>query len=172
MQQLHPKAVWLFFISFLIAGIFIFFFFGLWLIPLFLGAVIGLGKTGVGIIGILGFISLFILYIIFCYFWAHWTYNNWRYQFTEDAVRIERGVIWKKYISIPYERVQNVDIYRGILARLLRLSELHIQTAGYSGHGRYGMSTTEGSLPGLDPQLAEQLREELIKKVKGTRQGL
>src|SRR3989344_7586794 len=105
MKQLHPKSVWLFFISFLIAGIFIFLFSGLWLLPLLLVATpVGLGAIGT-IIGLIAFVFLFILYVLFCYFWAHLTYNNWRYQFTEDAVKIEKGVIWKKYISIPYERV-------------------------------------------------------------------
>ena len=173
MQQLHPKAVWPFFISFLIAGIFIFFFLGIWILPLLLGVAAGaagLGATGI-FISLIGFVFLLVIYVAFCYFWAHLTYNNWRYQFTEDAVRIEKGVIWKKYISIPYERVQNVDIYRGLLARLLGLSDLQIQTAGYSSYGKHG-SGSEGRLPGLDPQIAEQLRDELIKRAKGTRQGL
>jgi len=110
-------------------------------------------------------------WVFISYIWAKLSYRFWRYDFTEDAIKIEKGVIWKKYISIPYERVQNVDIYRGILARIFKLSDLHIQTAGYSGYGKYGMGT-EGRLPGLDIQTAEQLREELVKKVKGTKQGL
>jgi len=86
-------------------------------------------------------------------------------------MKIEKGVIWKKYISIPYERIQNVDIYRGILARILGLSDLHIQTAGYSAYGKHGMGS-EGRFPGLDTRTAEQLREQLVKRAKGTRQGL
>ena len=48
-------------------------------------------------------------------------------------------MIWKRYVTIPYDRIQNVDIYRGVLARLLGLSDLNIQTAG----------TTSGSVLGL-----------------------
>lgn len=99
--------------------------------------------------------------------WAGWAYNNYKYQLTEDTVKIEKGVIWKHYVSIPYERIQNVDIHRGILARILGLSDLQIQTAGISG-----FYLSEGRLPGLDTQTAEQLRDGLIKKVKGTKQGL
>lgn len=167
MQQLHPRAVWLFFIQFLfvlLAPVFFFLiFFGRY--PIALSLVEGAGfPWGLVILGI-------ILYIVFCYLWAKLSYRFWRYQITEDAVKIEKGVIWKKYVSIPYERIQNVDIHRGLLARILGLSDLHIQTAGYSGYGRHGMGM-EGRFPGLDIQTAEQLRDELIRRAKGTKQGL
>jgi len=168
MQQLHPKAVWLFFIQFLFLLLtpffFIFFVFGS-RYSVVLSATKGVGFSwGWLIFGI-------IVYILFCYLWARLSYRFWRYEISENAIKIEKGVIWKKYVSIPYERIQNVDIYRGLLARILSLSDLHIQTAGYSGYGRHGMGT-EGRFPGLDPQTAERLREELIKRAKGTKQGL
>lgn len=171
MKQLHPRVIWLFFFKFLFVGLFLLFF--------FVGGV-SEGLDGLMILGrfVVPFwfflILIFLVYIALCYIFAKLTYRFWRYELTEDAVKIEKGVIWKKYISIPYGRIQNIDIYRGILARLLGLSDLQIQTAGYSGgQGRYGMiGKTEGKLPGLDPQIAEQLREELTKKARGTRQGL
>ena len=169
MQQLHPKAVWLFFIKSLMGGIFLFIFFGMWGAPLLLVAVMAAEKLGMIATGLLIFA---VFYIIFCYFWAKWNYNAWRYELSEDAIKIEKGVILKKYISIPYERVQNVDIYRGVFARILGLSDLHIQTAGYSGgYGRHGRSM-EGRLPGLGIKTAEEMREELIRRLKGTKQGL
>jgi len=171
MEKLHPKAIWLFFIQSLIGfGIFGFAISLFFLLPLL--SVLQEAVVGEGIYIPWGWLILFFFfYIIFCYYWAKWNYNAWRYEFAENAVKIEKGVIWKKYISIPYERVQNVDIYRGILARILGLSDLHIQTAGYSGYGRHGRGT-EGRLPGLDPQVAEQLREKLVRRVAGTKQGL
>jgi len=169
MQQLHPKAVWLFFIQFLstsLSAIFVFFIF---FVQYRIATSLTKGFSfpwGWIIFGI-------IVYVVFCYIWAKLSYRFWRYQLTEDVLRIEKGVIWKKYVSIPYERIQNVDIYRGILARILGLSDLQIQTAGYSGgYGRGGGGATEGRLPGLDIQTAEQLRNELIGRVKGTKQGL
>jgi len=64
-----------------------------------------------------------------------------------------------------------VDIYRGVLARLLGLSDVHIQTAGYSMPRRSGFGS-EGRLPGLGVAVAEKLRDELIDKIKTNRQGL
>ncbi|KPJ55637.1 hypothetical protein AMJ49_06655, partial [Parcubacteria bacterium DG_74_2] len=69
-------------------------------------------------------------------------------------------------------RIQNIDIHRGVFARLLGLSDLRIQTAGFGGmHGKWG-SSAEGNLPGIERNKAEELREQLIKRVKGTKQGL
>ncbi len=168
MEKLHPKAVWLFFFQFLFAGLFILIFILFWSIPVLIKQVGGIVSFPWGWLTL-----IFLLYVILCYTWAKLTYRFWRYELTEDAVKIEKGVITKKYISIPYQRVQNVDIYRGILARLLGLSDLQIQTAGYSGgYGKYGRGTSEGKLPGLDIQVAEQLREEFVKRIRGRKQGL
>jgi len=177
MEKLHPKAVWLFFWQFLLIG-------GLSVVLPFLFTILGilpaLHQEGeINLPWILDLaqspwgwvISILLLYTAFCYIWAKWTYQFWRYQLDKSAIKIEKGVIWKKYISIPYERVQNVDIYRGVFARILGLSDLQIQTAGYSGYGRHGRGT-EGKLPGLDVQMAEKLRDELVKKIKGSGQGL
>ncbi len=169
MQKLDPKVVWIFFFQFFGMGLIVFIFAGIYI-----------GGSLAKIAGIGGFwgwlLFVFILYIVFCYIWAKLTYRFWGYQLTEDAVKIEKGVIWKKYISIPYERIQNIDIYRGILARILGLSDLQIQTAGLSAvnYGRRGIggAGAEGRLPGLDKTKADELREEFVKRAKGAKQGL
>ena len=167
MQKLHPKAVWLFFISFLLSGLIAFIFLSFWL---------GSFLAQIGGLGYLWWVLLvFILFVIFCWIWAKLTYRFWRYQLTEEAFKKEHGVIWKKYVSIPYERIQNVDIYRGVIARILGLSDLQIQTAGASAvvYGRRMAGVgAEGRLPALDKNVAEQLREELIRRAKGAKQGL
>ena len=73
--------------------------------------------------------------------------------------------IWKRYVSIPYARIQNVDIHRGLLARILGLSDILIHTAGYGGIGSRGIGS-EGRLPGLDKVEAERIREELLQKAR------
>jgi len=172
MEKLHPKAIWLFFFKFILAGLFLLFILGMMTLPALIPLMI---KAG---ISIPGFIYIFlplvpvILYLGFCYIWAKWTYNFWQYEAGEDTFKMEHGVIWKRYVSIPYERIQNIDIHRGVFARLLGLSDLRIQTAGFGGmHGKWG-SSAEGNLPGIERNKAEELREQLIKRVKGTKQGL
>jgi membrane protein YdbS with pleckstrin-like domain len=91
---------------------------------------------------------------------ARMSYNRWFYDFTGEGLRIERGIIWKRYSNIPYERIQNVDIHRGIIARMLGFSSLMIQTAGYSARAR-----AEGNLPALDVVKAEDLRKFVMNKI-------
>lgn len=111
--------------------------------------------------------SIIIFGFVVDYILARLTYHFYNYELGEEALRIERGIIEKRQIFIPYERIQNVDIYRGIFERMLGLSEISIQTAGY------GITTeamgAEGKLPGLSVEDAEKLREELLQKVKGAK---
>jgi len=112
---------------------------------------------------------LLVVIIIFSYVWAKLSYHYYRYQLTDDCFRKELGVIYKKYVSIPYDRIQNIDINRGIIDRLLGLSTLLIQTAGSSmaigNKYSYGFGA-EGTLTGLSKEDAEKLRDELIKRAK------
>lgn len=161
MQHLNPKSVWLFFFQYLGVFFLIYFFFLSWVVSLVLSV---FSDSLGGIIG-LGFVNI-IIWILISYGFAKLSYKYWKYELGEDAIKIEKGVLWKKYVSIPYERIQNIDIYRGILDRLLGLSDVQIQTTGNSGQRKAGFSS-EGRLPGLDPETAEQLRDDLVKRSRG-----
>lgn len=162
MQKLDPKAVWLFFIgSFLrgvLASMFLMSFGVLILID------VDVDSPDISFFGILGLLWLWIIIIpiiFLAYSWicAKLTYRFYMYEFRENGFYMERGIIWKKHVFIPYDKIQNVDIYRGLVARVLGLSDLRIQTAGASGSVGH-----EGKLPGLSKQVAEQVRDELINK--------
>ena len=99
---------------------------------------------------------------------AYLSYYFWRFEIREHEYRAERGIIWKRYVSIPYDRIQNVDIHRGLLARILGLSDILIHTAGYGGVGAKGFGS-EGRLPGLDKVHAEQIRDQLLEKARQPR---
>ena len=184
MKQLEPKAVWLFFIGYILRWTFISIFLSAWASP-FIGAFLAITRgRGNEISGLSEFVSSYIATFIviwvigalLCYVWARLSYNYYRYELTEMGFRKESGVIIKAYVTIPYDRIQNVDIYRGITARLLGLSDLHIQTAGASAVvGRYGSigMGAEGRLPGLSIEVAEQMRDELIRRARQPKnQGL
>lgn len=170
MQHLAPRAVWLFFFM----NIFVFFISYLVLVFIFSSFLLTfIGKSSSSYIEsvfLLEIVTLFAVPIL-SFLWARLTYDRYKYELRQNGFRKEHGVIRKKYVTIPYERIQNVDIYRGILARLLGLSDLQIQTAGMStGFGSYGAGS-EGRLLGLTPEDAEKIRDELIKRAKGS-QGL
>ncbi|KKR46367.1 MAG: hypothetical protein UT82_C0014G0026 [Parcubacteria group bacterium GW2011_GWB1_40_14] len=164
MKNLHPSSIWLFFFQGVRAVLFL-------LIPpfyfLFIFSVRGVDIEIPVIFPIL-FIVWFIILLVIAYIWAKLSYQNYKYELTDNGFKKELGVIRKKYVTIPYDRIQNVDIDRGIIARILGLSDIKIQTAGMSG-----MMGAEGRLPGLSVQDAEIVRDDLIKRAKThTNQGV
>jgi len=176
MKQLDPKAVWLFFLSLALRTF----------VPTIILSVyllVFVAKRDSNFVDStlsFGFFNWlwFIVpaYLVLCFVWAKLTYHFYRYELKDIGFRKESGVIIKKYVTIPYDRIQNVDINRGILDRLLGLSDLRIQTAGASATvSRYGVmgGGAEGRLPGVSVEIAEQLRDELVQRARGPRnQGL
>lgn len=167
MKQLEPNAFWMFFLSNIIST-----FFSLSAIVIFV--LISLIDEGVDFEVGFTFIPIFIFLLLvpISFIWAKLSYSAFKYEITEDAVRIERGVISKKYVSIPYERIQNVDILRGPLVRLLKLSDLQIQTAGASYSPINKKFVSEGRLPGLSVSDAEEMRNTLIQRTKESDSGV
>ncbi|MBI4135184.1 PH domain-containing protein [Candidatus Uhrbacteria bacterium] len=167
MKQLDKKAVWLFFLNALLGQVFMLVVFGTWL------GVFLVGKLGFSVGGVLLLALAAILVLIgLSWIWARLAYRYYRYELREDGFRKEHGVIWKKYVTIPYDRIQNIDIHRGVFARLLGLSDLQIHTAGASAVvGKYGARGVyaEGRLPGLSKEIAEEIRDELVRRAREAR---
>ena len=168
MKQLDKKAVWLFFLSSVFGSFVLSMMFTGWVVLI---AIEGIFDGNWIITLVTWLVLIFIVLIALSFIWAKLSYHYYRYELTDLGFRKESGVIWKKYVTIPYARIQNVDINRGILARLLGLSDLHIQTAGASASiSRYGMAgiSAEGRLPGVSKADAEVLRDELVKRASGS----
>lgn len=167
MESLHPGAKWKFRFGGYIALFFLLLFFGL---PMLLAGAAGEFQfAGVLTFFLVGLVFVIALIEVSTYL----TYINWKYEFTQDSLKIEKGVIVKRYKSIPYERIQNVDITRGILARMIGFSTVDIQTAGYSGaySGRGQVGTSEGHIPAVSVKAAEKIREFLMAKISHKKSG-
>ena len=177
MESLHPGAKWLFRIRTYFTLMFFVIFFGIWggffvvgLVKVLAGDTVGAGTIALTVIGTL--LVVIIVAVVLGEVYARMAYNRWFYEFTPRGLKLERGVIWKKYSNIPYERIQNVDVQRGILARMLGFSTVNIQTAGFSGgYGRRGMPRSEGHIPAVSIEGAEKIREFVMKKITKNTSG-
>lgn len=85
---------------------------------------------------------------------ARWLRFRWRLE--SDALVIEQGVIQRQRRVIPLERIQSVESVRKLGHRVFGVVELRVETIGGG--------TTEGQLDALDPQVAERLRRDLLRK--------
>jgi membrane protein YdbS with pleckstrin-like domain len=111
-----------------------------------------------------------ILGFFISYLWANFYWNKYNFVLGQERITITRGVIGKRVTNIPYERVQNVNIFRGVLDRIFGLYSVQIETAGgfgIRGTGGYGTRmTAEGEIQGLTNP--EPIAEFILSKAKGS----
>lgn len=87
-------------------------------------------------------------------------YRRFEYELTADTFDIRSGVISRREREIPYRRIQNVDISRNIVQRLLGIAALDLETAGGS--------STEGALRYVTPAEAKRLQSEIQRRKRST----
>jgi uncharacterized protein len=85
------------------------------------------------------------------------------YALRDDDLLFRRGILFQRFVAVPYGRMQLVDISRGPVARMLGLAELKFVTAAASS----GVL-----IPGLPLERAEQLRDHLVAVAETRRAGL
>ena len=74
-----------------------------------------------------------------------------------------RGIMFQRFVAVPYGRMQLVDITRGPVSRALGLADLRFVTAAAS---------TAVAIPGLPEADAEELRDQLVTLAESRRAGL
>ncbi len=85
------------------------------------------------------------------------------YQLREDDLLFRRGILFQRFVAVPYGRMQLIDINRGPLTRLAGLSELRLVTAA---------PTSGVTIPGLVMADADELRDRLVELAETRRAGL
>ena len=84
-------------------------------------------------------------------------YRRWRYEIRERDLFLSHGSWFYVLTLIPFDRIQYVETHQGPLDLAFRLMQLVVYTAAGKA----------ARIPGLAPDEAEALREEL-SKVAGT----
>ena len=85
------------------------------------------------------------------------------YQLRDDDLLFRRGIMAQRFVSVPYGRMQLIDINRGPVGRVLGLADLKFVTAAAS---------TNVSIPGLPAGDAAELRDRLVELAESRRAGL
>ncbi len=89
--------------------------------------------------------------------------RSYGYQLRQDDLLFRRGLLFQRFVAVPYGRMQLIDINRGPLSRVLGLSELKFVTAA---------AATGVTIPGLPEKEAEELRDRLVALAETRRVGL
>ena len=82
-------------------------------------------------------------------------YRRFRYEIAELGLYVARGRLWRTWQVVPHARVQTVDTKRGPLERALGLVSVSVTTASAKGGT---------AIPGLAPEVADRLVEELARR--------
>lgn len=85
------------------------------------------------------------------------------YQLRDDDLVFRRGILWQRFVAVPYGRMQLVDITHGPLDRGFGIAQLKFVTAA---------AATGVVIPGLEQQTAETLRDHLVTVAESRRTGL
>lgn len=85
------------------------------------------------------------------------------YQLRDDDLVFRRGILWQRFVAVPYGRMQLIDITHGPLDRGFGIAQLKFVTAA---------AATGVVIPGLEQTTAETLRDHLVKVAESRRTGL
>lgn len=79
------------------------------------------------------------------------------YLLREKDISYKKGLIFFSQITVPFNRIQHVEVSQGILAKMFKLWTLKIFTAGGS--------SSDFSIPGLSTGIAHKLKEYISEKI-------
>ena len=87
--------------------------------------------------------------------WARAAWARYSWAAGGTALDLRHGVVVRRESLVPYHRIQQIDVVRDPLERVLGLSTLVLRTASAS---------TDGKIPGLPQQVADTLRDGLLTR--------
>ncbi len=81
----------------------------------------------------------------------------------DDDLLVRRGMLFRRFVAVPYGRMQIVDITQGPIERMFGLKSLKFVTAAAS---------SAITIPGMPGSTAEELRDHLVAVSESRRAGL
>ena len=93
--------------------------------------------------------------LIFCVVVPQLRYIRWRYEVGQWELDIQKGIIWRTRIIVPFIRVQNTDTKQGPIQRALGLASVTVSTAAGSHE-----------IPGLTADEADKLRDAIATQAR------
>ncbi len=89
--------------------------------------------------------------------------RSWAYAEREEDLYIVHGVMFRQLVSVPYGRMQYVDVNAGPLDQAWGIAKVHLHTASPG---------TSAAIPGLPAEEAARLRDRLTSLGEAQAAGL
>jgi putative membrane protein len=113
------------------------------------------GKLEIAVAGAMALL-LFMAAGIFLY------WRRFEFRVGRDDIRIDSGILSRRHRSIPFDRIQDVDLTQGPVARLLGLAQLRFET----GAAAAGPNAEQAVLHAIPLARAHAIRE-LVRSRRG-----
>ena len=99
--------------------------------------------------------------------WGWWLIGrrvrSYAYSERADDLLVSSGILFRRLVIVPYGRMQLVDVKAGPIDRALGVTTVQLHTAA---------ATTDATIPGLEPQVAADLRDRLARRGETRSAGL
>lgn len=138
----------------------------IWIIPAVVAALLVLPLAQASAITVALLFPLLVVVSVTA-FWIQKYYSSITYILTNDEIVVERGVWWKRKSFVPYNRITNISVVQGPIARRFGLGTVRVQTAGFSGGGSAGGRVAEAVILGV--KNFEEIRNVIMSFVKRVR---
>lgn len=103
-----------------------------------------------------------IAYLLMVLLRTYWEYHYCTYIFTEEAFVVTNGYITRKEIAALYHQIQNVNIERGPLDRVVGVSRVVIFLSGTQHDAPHNRIV----LPGVGKTKAKLVQKELLTRAR------
>lgn len=115
------------------------------------------GGPGAGLLAAGGVLLLFALAVALVFIMQRLSHKHLWYELGDEEFSLYSGILNKKKVHVPYQRVQSVNQQASLIQRILGVCVVHIDTAG-------GASNKAVVVPYLRNVDAEWLRAELFAR--------
>lgn len=101
--------------------------------------------------------------------YAKWTTTN--FVVTNERLIHREGVVAKKGIEIPLDRVQTITFNQSVLERIIGAGDLMIESAGETGQNRFTDIRKPGTVQAIIYREMEAYEERRVDRMAGNRGG-
>ena len=104
---------------------------------------------------------------VIAFVWSWWLIGrrvrSYAYSERADDLLVSSGILFRRLVIVPYGRMQLVDVKAGPIDRALGVTTVQLHTAA---------ATTDATIPGLEPDVAADLRDRLAQRGETRSAGL
>ncbi|HTX87061.1 MAG TPA: PH domain-containing protein [Candidatus Nanoarchaeia archaeon] len=110
---------------------------------------------------ILAAFSLIIIGLVLLIGWLE--YSRYKIFIDQQSIKINRGIIKEEQIGIPFRRIKEAAIERGMFDQLFGISNLILTVLG-EDDGKNFSQESRLALPALDRKIAQAIQDIILKR--------